>query len=324
MWVLTIMQDMKYSPEFIFAVNRIFHDVEAEHYEKRHPEIFVDEISRWQRNIEKFLRKRSAPVVVLDVGSGTGFVPLQICPHLKQEDKFICSDISEQMLLVCRKNILVKNFCCKLIFQKLEESGFDMDPGSLDCITMNSVLHHVPNWAKFFGEINLMLKKDGCIIIGHEPSSLFFKTRLLMANYQILNYFYHPRLVVSKFLRMVGLYSFVARLVEPFFHDVICEEVNKRLLKKGLISSSLSPGELTAIVDIHSPGAGGYYENRGINVDEIIKKFLPNFTIEHLETYNHLNEISSYNRFTRWYDSLLRTRFPGLGATVFVVMRKIR
>ena len=90
--------------EFIIRVNEIFHDVEADSYTSEHPEIFELEKQRWQVLASKFF-KSANPLKILDIGSGTGFVPLQISGYLKEEDEVVCSDVSEKMLSRCKSNI---------------------------------------------------------------------------------------------------------------------------------------------------------------------------------------------------------------------------
>src|SRR5687767_4412561 len=108
---------MSYPPELVLRVNEIFHDLEGREYENRHPEIFKGESARWQQIGRHFLNSvRNHPFRLLDVGSGTGFVPLQLGPFLKESDGVVCSDLSAEMLRVCQQNLSAVGIPCRREF----------------------------------------------------------------------------------------------------------------------------------------------------------------------------------------------------------------
>jgi len=73
-------------------------------------------------------------------------------------------------------------------------------------------------------------------------------------------------------------------------------------------------------MDIHSPMAGGFHDDRGFEVTKLIK-YLSEFRIEYIETYNHIGKVSKRNKFTKWVDKKLRKRFPKSGGTFLVVFK---
>src|SRR5690242_1348083 len=92
----------KRSPEFIREVNRLYHEGEAGVYDTYHPEIFTDEEKTWQR-LGKFLPKVASGTRVLDIGSGTGFVPGILGRLLAEKDTITLTDISPAMLAEARR-----------------------------------------------------------------------------------------------------------------------------------------------------------------------------------------------------------------------------
>lgn len=173
---------MNYSSKLVLKVNEIYHDIEEAEYEHRHPEIFIFEQERWKRIGEEVLPK--FPKTILDMGTGTGFVPLQIGSYLSGNDKMICADISEKILSVCRKNIENKSLSPQFSFLKLDGSKIDLPDKSIDIITLNSVLHHLPDLENFFEEANRLLKPGGLLVIVHEPNSSFYKNKKLVLYYK--------------------------------------------------------------------------------------------------------------------------------------------
>jgi len=293
---------MKYKNELVVRLNEIYHDAVSQDYDRIHPEIVVDEVNLWQSIGKRLLHNFPQRICLLDIGSGTGFVPLQISRFLKKTDQVICSDISADLLSVCKKNVLQQKFNCDFRFIKLDGKLINLESDAVNFITMNSVLHHIPDFLVFFREIDRLLKAEGFLIIGHEPNKAFYTHRFLWNNY---------RFVSAYFDQEVGI------------HHKMVESVNERLLKEKIIETPLSAGQIIEIVDIHSPTAGGYHKDRGIDVTQILSRHLRDFKIELFKTYSHLYKISSKNRIIRWYDAVLKYIFPKKGALFLGVFKKI-
>ena len=173
---------------FVSKVNEIYHDIEAELYSQRHPEIYVDEVKRWRKIARKYFK--NSPISILDIGVGAGFVPLTIAPFLKGKDTIICSDISSEMLKVCQRETSKRKFQCQFKFVKLGRQDNNLTSvvqNPVDFVTINSVLHHIQNIDKFFSQIYAVLSKKGVLIILHEPNRLFFNNWFLWNNYVLLD-----------------------------------------------------------------------------------------------------------------------------------------
>lgn len=322
-------RNIKYSKEFILKVNEIYHDIEGKEYQNKHPEIFQDEASRWREIGNGFLNEKKNKQIILDLGTGTGFVPLNIAKFLKENDLFICSDISMNILDICMHNIKHQNFKCNFKFVKLDGKKIPLPSDSVNCITLNSVLHHIPDFDDFFKEVNRILQTNGYLIIGHEPNKLFYAHNFLWNNYKLVSALFDPKRIVAEILQKFRLMDFFMKLYGYFSSDVksyrsLAKKVNIRLLEDKLIKKELSAHQIAEIVDIHSPTAGFYYHaNRGIEMDRILSEYLPNFRLIYIETYNHLCKISNKNKFTKKYNNFLKKKYPEKGATFLVVLRKV-
>ena len=317
---------MDYPIELVLRVNEIYHDVEGRDYEDRHPEIFAGEAARWKAIGRALLAENCSTIRLLDVGSGTGFVPLQIGPFLKSDDHLICSDVSANMLRVCEATLSHK-FEFPIEYLKLDGKTIDLASESLDYVTLNSVLHHVPDLSIFFKEIDRLMKAGGRLIICHEPNRRFYAHGFLWHNSRFTEMLMSPRKLIGLMLRKLGLYDLVRKVFtvsDPGVqrHRAIADDVNRRLLDEHVIDAPLSSNQVAEIVDIHSPTAGGgRHKDRGIDVSEIVARHLPDFEVESLETYGYLPDVSR-NRIVRWYDSVLASKFPDAGATMLVILRK--
>ena len=317
---------MKYADPFIRRVNEIFHDHEQGAYESRHMEIFTEQADRWKRVGRRFVQ-RPERTCLLDVGCGTGFVAIQLGPMLKKRDLLVCSDISAMMLRRCQDNLAARRLECAVEFLKGSGDAIGRPDKTFDAITFNSTVHHVPDLRRLFAEVDRLLAPGGCVIMGHEPNRAFFTHPILWPNYRLVSLVCNPRTSFGEILRRAGLIDPARRLARRFSgsmrgYQQIVDAVNAQLLAEGLLRQPLTPDEVTAIVDVHSPTAGGYDPARGIDLGQLRSQHLPGYVLEHFETYDHLAEATAASRFTRHYDGLLRRRFPQAGSKFLAVLRK--
>lgn len=316
----------EYPESLVLRVNEVYHDVEGRRYEEIHPEIFEDERIRWDRFGRTLDMDRSG-VTLLDVGTGTGFVPMTIGRYLRGGDHLVCADVSGEMLDISRDNLSDAGLACTVDYVKLDGRGLPAD-GTFDYVLMNSVLHHVPDIAGFLNEVDRVTKRDGYFVVAHEPNRAFYTSRMLMCNYRVARCVVAPGQAVGAALRALGLME-PARKVRAAVSrngreaNAILSEVNETLMSEGAIEKPLTSSEMTAIVDIHSPTAGGFHRERGIDVPAIVRS-MDNFELVELDTYNYVGNLTSRNRMTRALDAWLQKRHSGRGATIFAVLRKVR
>ncbi len=318
---------MPYTPQLVLLVNEIFHDLEGEDYDRRHPEILAAEVRRWEAVARRFIAGQPFPVTLLDIGSGTGFVPLSCAPLLSAGDRVICADLSARMLDVCRRNLLARAFACDFQFHKLQGSSLGLPDGCANVVTINSVLHHVPELEAFLREVDRVLAAGGRLVIGHEPHRPFFARRLLRWNSQLAALALAPGVALAAALYRTGLMGPALRFLAPFSRALrtqrdLVAEVNRRLIAAGAVSRPLGAGEIVAIVDIHSPTAGGYHPQRGIEIGSLARQFLPGYRRLHFETYNHLGKVPVERGLARRYAQWLARRHPDLGSQFLAVLEK--
>jgi ubiquinone/menaquinone biosynthesis C-methylase UbiE len=315
------------SEALVQRVNELYHDLTKDKYDYLHPEIFEKETQRWEISANRFLNT-VRPLTLVDVGTGTGFVPLILARFLKRKDVFICSDISPGILNVARLRIEKQRLPCDFKFVRIEKNvplRLPFESESADVVTINSVLHHVKNTEDFLGEVERILKPDGVLIIGHEPNRYFRECRTLWWNYLLILTFLKPYYLLTE----IGLdeqKSTLLRLAERFVcfmnperkvkvleREKITAAINNVLLEEQLIKNRLTYREVTRVIDVK--------DRKGFAPDSL----LPSFRVLHLETYNHISWISvSYSRnvIVKKYDRFLRRTYPMKGSTFFAVMGK--
>ena len=303
---------MNYPLELVLEVNRVYHDCEQADYDSKHPEILTEEVNRWQELGQRFVAG-PAPKKILDLGSGTGFVPLQLAPMLGPEDSLVSSDISAGMLEVCRTALEQREFVCGLDFLHLDGQTIQAPDKEFDCVTMNSVLHHLPDFG-FLREIGRVLKPGGRLIICHEHNRAFYTNPLLVANFFVFFVLLHPKKLLAKFTKK----SKVSRSDEQLF-----DRVNEELMARDITTEPMPKSQIVEIVDIHSPFAGGrFHRDRGIDIASLHQEYIPGSRLEYFSTYDHLDMLTNRNALTQTWSNLLGKLLPYSGATFAAVISK--
>jgi ubiquinone/menaquinone biosynthesis C-methylase UbiE len=315
---------MRYTPELVLRVNEVFHDVEGAAYAGVHPEIFAGEAGRWDEVARTEIAPRPRPLRVLDVGCGTGFVAQRVAPVLSGGDTIVCADLSQVMLDACRRTLSEGGFACRFEFAKLDGRALPGPDGTCDVVTMNSVLHHLPEPGATLREVDRVLRPGGAFIVAHEPNRRFYASRWMRTRATLLGTVLAPRRTAGALLRRAGVMRLVHRVLRRRHHERVLAEVNRRLCAASVVATPLTQDELTAIVDVQSPTAGGWHPDRGIDVEALAKRHLPGFDCR-LITYDHLGSASDRagGVIGRYGRRVARAR-PADGATLLAILSKRR
>lgn len=310
----------EYSDYVVQRVNELYHDRLGKKYDDSHPEIFKRLPLRWQKIARQFFAQRE-PLTILDLGTGTGFVPVMVAPYLKKEDRFICSDISSNILAVAKENIKQSNFINKFSYVKIDAQQTYTLPfrdNAVDAITVNSMLHHVKDTEHFLGEINRVLRPRGIVIIAHEPNAHFHTHFLLKTQARVWQFFLCPRQTITRIARKMKILPLLEylyyRITKPNVNNQeIAAEISKVLMQERVLAEPIAAQEIKRITDI---------QITGFKPEEI----LPAYTLALLETYNHLSDdlAKKYNnRFILAYEKCLERLYPQYGHQFLMVKRKL-
>lgn len=290
----------KYSECLTGRVNELFHDLNYHNYDNDHPEIIKSEKKRWQIISQRFLS--FSPKIILDFGTGTGFVPLAIKKSLKPRDKLICTDISKKILNQAEKNL--SHLPVNKSFIKTSGYKLPFPNKTVDIVTINSVLHHLNKLSKYLKEMDRILKRGGLLIITHEPNAFFYRHKFLFWQFRILNKLVNINKIWGNLLNRPRSAAQTKK---------VCQIINRDLKKKGLIKNSLSQNEILKIVDIR--------DRDGINPH----KLLPKYKKLDLKTYDHLHWVIKNrpkNPILKRYNQFLKKLFPKSGATFSIILKK--
>ena len=305
----------------IERTNQIYHDILGEMYHYTNPEIETYWMNKWKEVAFKFFELNKGRKIV-DLGTGTGFVPLSIASLLEKEDTFTCSDISQGILNIAKKNILKENFNCNFKFIKTNKSDkLPFEKNSIDIVTMNAVLHHIPNIDKFLSEVDRILKPGGIVSIALEPNEKFYKNKFLMRRYKLFMLFFNTKQAIKNIVGRKKMFNIFQKIYYLFNKskkykldiNVNAEnKINELLLKEKLISNPLSSEEISKMVDCNA--------DRGIDPTRI----LTNYKKVYFKTYDHLFLATTKNKLAKNYVYNLERKFPEENSAFFIVLRKVK
>jgi SAM-dependent methyltransferase len=146
------------------------HDVEAEMFERAHPEgSSIYERAKVSWSLAYVVQNCRARDLCIDVGCGTGFVTAFELPHYKM---VVAADISRKMLEVAKRRLgrseLLNFLVCDADFLPFKD-------GVADLVSVSSVLHHLPRPFSSLKEISRILKRGGFVYVTREPSYQRFR-----------------------------------------------------------------------------------------------------------------------------------------------------
>lgn len=318
---------MKIKPKDIKEINRIFHDLEAETYDLRHPEIQAEK-HIWEEilvplSLQIVRSNHKRRLSILDYGCGTGFVAARYANHMRKSDKIICVDISKKMLNKARDRLrpYKKFLTIDFLHGDIEDLKFEE---KMDLIAMNSVLHHLPTPMQALKSLGAILEVGGCLVIGHEPCRNFYLNKTLQYLLVILwkiRAYSNPK---NYYRKLRQLYSRVIRadIDIPKQYREVTKETIKRIKKRG-VQLNISHKELQKYVDIHSPTAGPEVNlDKGFLKEDLLK-MCPDFQLKYFMTKNHLGKATlTNNPILILFNKLLEKIYPESGAHLFAILQK--
>ncbi len=131
-------------------------------------QVFVDDL------LGAMLVQRSTPTAseqpgcstrVLDVGTGTALIPIELCQRDEFDGTVVAVDLAKEMLNLAHQNIedagLVKWVQVKIIDAK----SLPFEPREFDAVMSNSIVHHIPEPFEVLREMLRVVKPGGVLFV---------------------------------------------------------------------------------------------------------------------------------------------------------------
>ncbi len=101
---------------------------------------------------------------VLDVGTGTAQIPLELCRH-SSKVQITAIDLAEHMLQVGRENVRKAGFPERIRLERQDGKHLPYPAKSFAAVISNSIVHHIPEPAAVLAEIIRVAGPSGLLFI---------------------------------------------------------------------------------------------------------------------------------------------------------------
>lgn len=267
------------------SVNIVFHDIEAKYYDQLHAEMWDSLQPVYDSFVNDLPLSELKNLKILDIGCGTGLsTQMLINTPLK-------NNIKEATLLDTSSVMLQKAKArfkeLKIKFNFFEGDLKELNDKDFDLILISSVLHHIPDLADFFKELNKKLKVGGIFFHIHDPNGDAIKTQVYLERVSDLREFYAKK-NRKIWLRILNrLKRTLSKKKEPDY----MLEVNESLIQQNIIHTHLTEQEIWSITDIHVEDLP-YSTKNGISI-KLLQSMLPNFKLLNTLTYSFFGVLES-------------------------------
>jgi ubiquinone/menaquinone biosynthesis C-methylase UbiE len=101
---------------------------------------------------------------VLDVGTGTAQIPLELCRHALNV-QVTAVDMAEHMLQVARENVQRAGHADRIRLEKADAKQMPYGDGTFGAVISNSIVHHIPEPGQVLAEMVRVVKPAGLLFV---------------------------------------------------------------------------------------------------------------------------------------------------------------
>jgi ubiquinone/menaquinone biosynthesis C-methylase UbiE len=110
------------------------------------------------------LAEAAAPVNVLDVGTGTAQIPIELCAQASWMN-VVAIDLAESMLRLARLNVARRGLQERIVPQRVDAKRMPAADGAFDAVISNSIVHHIPDPRDVLAEALRVVRPGGVVFI---------------------------------------------------------------------------------------------------------------------------------------------------------------
>lgn len=110
---------------------------------------------------------------VLDLGTGTARIPIEICQRV-EEVRIMATDLSISMLELARLNIEISSMTERVQLDHCDAKDLPYASDMFDAVVSNSIVHHIPDPRPVLQEAQRVVRYDGLLFFRDlmRPSSI--------------------------------------------------------------------------------------------------------------------------------------------------------
>src|SRR5262249_47690274 len=114
--------------------------------------------------VADFLRVWQNELPILDVGTGTAQIPIELCRR-EPRARVIAIDLAEHMLAVGRENVRRAGLEDRLELRQVDAKGLPFADGAFGALISNSIVHHIPEPGAVLAEMVRVVAPDGILFV---------------------------------------------------------------------------------------------------------------------------------------------------------------
>lgn len=101
---------------------------------------------------------------VLDVGTGTALIPIELCRH-SPEVRIVAIDLAEEMLKLARRNVAAAGVADRVTVERANGRDLGYPDGHFGAVVSNSIIHHIPDPFDCFAEMARVCRANGALFV---------------------------------------------------------------------------------------------------------------------------------------------------------------
>lgn len=121
-----------------------------------------EEVNR--RFCQDLLAIEPSPRRVVDVGTGTARIPLELC-RLNAGCVVTATDLADHMLAVAERNVRAAGMSERITLTRADAKGSVLPRQGFDVVMSNSIVHHIPTPSTLFAELMGLVAPGGLLFV---------------------------------------------------------------------------------------------------------------------------------------------------------------
>lgn len=117
-----------------------------------------------RRFVEDFLAVWPGNNPILDVGTGTAQIPIELC-RLAPAAEVVGIDLAESMLVVGRQNVQNADLVRSIRLERVDAKRLPYETASFGAVMSNSIIHHLPEPLIALREMVRVCRRDGVVFV---------------------------------------------------------------------------------------------------------------------------------------------------------------
>jgi SAM-dependent methyltransferase len=101
---------------------------------------------------------------VLDVGTGTALIPVELCRR-DPDVRVDAVDLAEHMLALAKRNVAGAGLAKRVTVARMDAKKTPWPAGTFDTVVSNSIVHHIPEPGALFAEMWRLVRPGGLLFV---------------------------------------------------------------------------------------------------------------------------------------------------------------